>query len=222
MHFAHTPHAAGNNSTRLALVIAFHVILGLALVKTMNTKLIARPVAEAPIDLIPTVEKPVTPPPTIAPPVSTLPQPPIVVPETEVTVTTPPLPNTVRTTTTTADPVPPTTPTTTTATQPPVTGAGTGPAVRVTMRTASMVDGCAKPAYPAQAARNGDTGTVTLALLIAADGRVTSSRIERSSGFRDLDKAALTALSRCAFKPALHGDVAEAGWAQIAFTWQLD
>ena len=140
----------------------------------------------------------------------------------EVPVSTP-LTNTVTTTTTTTvtETTPPNAGATATAIPPAGAGtaAGTGTAA---VRMAAMMDGCAKPAYPAQAARNGDTGTVTLALLVGVDGRVTSSRVERSSGFRDLDKAALTALSQCKFKPAMRGDVAETGWAHIAFTWQLD
>jgi protein TonB len=83
-------------------------------------------------------------------------------------------------------------------------------------------DGCAKPQYPANAARNGDTGTVTLALLVGADGKVSSSRVQRSSGHRELDKAAVNALSLCKFKPAMNGGVPEAGWAQIAYVWKLE
>lgn len=223
MHFAHTPHAAGSKTTKFALVIFFHLILGVALIKTMNVRLLNLPAAQPPVALVPTLQVPVIPPPVSAPQVKPLDAPVIVVPMPEVPVPAPPLPNTVTTTTTTT--VTETTPAVpgATATAIPPTGAGTGTGTgTAAVRMAAMMDGCAKPAYPAQAARNGDTGTVTLALLVGVDGRVTSSRIARSSGFRDLDKAALNALSQCTFKPAMHGDAAEAGWAQIAFTWQLD
>ena len=69
---------------------------------------------------------------------------------------------------------------------------------------------------------NGDTGTVTLALLVGADGRVQDARIESSSGSRDLDRAAVNALSTCTFQPAMHGGVAEAGWAKLAYVWTLE
>lgn len=223
MHFTHAPHAAGSKSTKLAVVIVFHVILGMALVKTMNVRLLNLPAVQPPVELVPTLQEPVIPPPLSAPQVRPVDPPVLVVPMPEVPVSTPPLTNTVTTTTTTT--VTETTPTnagaTATAIPPAGAGAGTGTGTAA-VRMAAMMDGCAKPAYPAQAARNGDTGTVTLALLVGVDGRVTGSRVERSSGFRDLDKAALTALSLCKFKPAMRGDVAEAGWAQIAFTWQLD
>jgi len=218
MHFAHSPHASGNKTTKLALVVVFHVILGFALVSTMNTRLLSLPTLTPDIVLVPPVEPPVVIPPTV-----TLPEPPslvaprIVVPVTEVAVTPPPLPNTV-TTRTISDPLPPTQPPGPAITPSPHAG-GTGVAA---VRTAAMLTGCAKPAYPAQAARNGDSGTVTLALLVGVDGRVTGSRIERSSGFRDLDKAALTALSQCTFKPAMLGDVAQAGWTQLAYVWTLE
>lgn len=218
MHFAHAPHASGSKTTKFALVVVFHVILGFALVKTMNTKLLSLPTLTPDVVLVPPVD-----PPAVIPPTVTLPEPPplvaprIVVPVTEVQVTTPPLPNTVTTTTTISDPLPPA--------QPPgpaivpSTHTGTGAAA---VRTAALLAGCTKPAYPAQAARNGDSGTVTLALLVGVDGRVTDSRIERSSGFRDLDRAALTALSQCTFKPAMLGDVAQAGWTQLAYVWTLE
>ncbi|MBY0574477.1 MAG: TonB family protein, partial [Undibacterium sp.] len=50
---------------------------------------------------------------------------------------------------------------------------------------------CEKPDYPANSARIGEEGTVSLAMLIGADGRVLESRIEKSSGSRALDKAAV-------------------------------
>lgn len=216
MHFAHSSHAS-RNTTRLAAVVVFHVLVGVALVKTMNVRLMTRLSEPPPVTVVPTFMPPVPPPQPVDVPVSSLPAPRILVPEVAVPVATPPVPNTVTTTTTVVtDPAPPVHDAV--AVNPPQVAPGTGTGVRM----AAMMDGCAQPVYPAQAARNGDTGTVTLALLIGVDGRVTSSRVAHSSGFRDLDKAALTALSRCTFKPAMHGDVAEAGWAQIAFVWTLE
>jgi protein TonB len=91
------------------------------------------------------------------------------------------------------------------------------------IRSAVLADanGCATPEYPAKAIRLGQSGTVTLALLVGADGKVTSSRIQHSSGYPELDKAAVNALSLCKFKPATNNGTPEAGWAQIAFDWKL-
>jgi protein TonB len=167
---------------------------------------------------VPTLDPPVTLPPPSTFPVAQLPAPQIVVPAVDVPMPATPPQNTV-TTTTVSVPVPPTTTATATATPP---DQGTAHAPPASVRMAAMVDGCAKPAYPVQAARNGDAGTVTLALLVGVDGRVTGSRIEHSSGFRDLDRAALAALSLCTFRPAMRGDVAQAGWALVAYQWSLE
>lgn len=216
MHFS-AHNVSGHRTTKLALVVAFHVILGVCLVKSMGVKLLARPAEAPPFTLVPNVVIPIPPQPTDALPLPTLPAPRVFVPIVDEPLPMPALPTTVTTTTTTvnADPVPPARETGTSVTPPALPGTAK-------VRTAAMVDGCAKPDYPKQAARNGDAGIVTLALLVGVDGRVTASRIEHSSGFRDLDRAALTALSLCAFKPAMHGDVAQAGWALIAYEWKLD
>lgn len=81
---------------------------------------------------------------------------------------------------------------------------------------------CALPDYPARAARNGEVGTVNLALLIGVDGRVTEATVQKSSGSRELDRAAVSALSLCKFKPATNNGVAEPAWGQIAYVWTLD
>jgi protein TonB len=62
---------------------------------------------------------------------------------------------------------------------------------------------CAKPEYPKSSLRNEETGTVHPSFLIGVDGRVMDSKITKSSGFRDLDKAAQAALGKCHFKPAM-------------------
>ena len=219
MHFAHAPHASGSKTTKLAVVVVFHVILGIGLVKTMNSRLLSMPTETPDVQLVPNID-----PPVVIAPTANLPDPPplpaprIVVPVVELPLT-PPLSNTVTTTTTTSETLPPTQPPGPASTAATHTGTGTGAAA---VRTAAMLDGCSKPAYPTQAARNGDSGTVTLALLVGTDGRVTGSRVERSSGFRDLDRAALGALSQCRFKPAMLGDVAQAGWTQLAYVWSLE
>lgn len=223
MHFA-AQNVSGHRTTKLVMVVVFHVVLGVCLVKSMGVKLLARPVEATPFTLMPDVVIPVPPQPTDALPPPTLPAPPVFVPQVEVLLPTPALPDTVTTTTTaSADPVPPARVTGDATTPPATSGSGTGTGTGVArVRSAAMVDGCAKPDYPKQAARNGDAGIVTLALLVGVDGRVTGARIEHSSGFRDLDRAALTALSLCTFKPAMQGDVAQAGWALIAYEWKLD
>lgn len=92
------------------------------------------------------------------------------------------------------------------------------------VNVAAVIDAgsCAKPAYPAGALRNGDEGTVILAFLVGKDGRVASARIERTSGHRDLDRAALNGLSMCAFKPGTVDGVAYESWARMQYAWTLE
>jgi protein TonB len=88
--------------------------------------------------------------------------------------------------------------------------------------TVASAGNCPVPNYPANSARNGDTGTVGLALLIAPDGHVADSRVTTSSGFRELDRAAVAALSSCKFKPATTNGVPESAWGKIAYVWTLE
>ena len=82
--------------------------------------------------------------------------------------------------------------------------------------------GCEAPKYPKAALINEESGTVTLGFLIGADGKVGESKVEKSSGSRSLDKAALTALALCKFKPGIKGGKPEAGWVRVDFTWKLE
>jgi periplasmic protein TonB len=104
-------------------------------------------------------------------------------------------------------------------------GAGGGtlpPAKPVHIGPRADARDCVRPDYPAKAARNGDTGTVGLALLIGVDGKVSDSKVERSSGFKELDRAAVAALSMCKFKPATTDGVPEPAWSKMAYVWSLD
>lgn len=80
---------------------------------------------------------------------------------------------------------------------------------------------CDKPEYPRNSLRNGDTGVVTLELLIGVDGKVSESRIEQTSGYKELDRAALAGLSLCRFKPATLNGKAQKSWAKLQYAWNL-
>jgi TonB family protein len=103
--------------------------------------------------------------------------------------------------------------------------AGPGPNAAATShapRTAVIADArsCVAPPYPINAYRNGQAGTVLLALLVASDGRVVESKVQKSSGSSELDKAARNALSLCKFKPA-EGQT-EPSWANLSYVWSID
>jgi len=81
---------------------------------------------------------------------------------------------------------------------------------------------CDPPKYPKAALMNEETGTVALLFLINTDGKVMDSKIDKSSGSKSLDKAALSAFSQCKFKPGSKDGKAEELWAKIEFVWKLE
>ncbi|MCD2516884.1 energy transducer TonB [Massilia sp. G4R7] len=222
MHFSQINDGTGGKAGKFALVAGLHVLVAMGVVNVMNSKSISLPalVEDTLVWVNPDIPPPPPPPQPPTPRVEAV-KPPIVVPKVEVDIPPPPMEPVVQATTEVQPTPEPALPSASEAppSQAPATSSNSGD-----MRSAVLADadGCAKPAYPTSAARNGETGTVTLALMVGADGRVKDSRIQGSSGSRVLDRAAVNALSLCQFKPAMNNGVAEAGWAQIAYVWTLD
>lgn len=81
---------------------------------------------------------------------------------------------------------------------------------------------CEPPKYPKAALMNEETGTVTMGFLISTDGKVVESKVEKSSGSKSLDKAALGALSQCKFKPGTKDGKPDQLWAKVDFVWKLE
>lgn len=204
------------NLTGLTTVILLHVLLLAAFLRG-STLTVFKP-APSVVDLVPTVEQPE---PKLQPPQVDMPpprQPDIFVPQvdapaqTEPTVTARPLPEMFRT---------PEPDSITGRAEP---GAKTPQAAHAPVVTAAVVDAqaCSKPDYPKNALRNGDTGTVMLAFLIGTDGKVADARIEKSSGFRELDRAAQAGLSLCKFKPGTVDGMPQQSWTKMQYVWSLD
>ncbi|MYM32050.1 protein TonB [Duganella sacchari] len=86
---------------------------------------------------------------------------------------------------------------------------------------ASLADKNCKAEYPKASLMNEEQGDVTMAFLVGADGNVVESKVEKSSGFKNLDKAALKALSACKFKPGTKdGSIAQT-WTKVDYSWKL-
>ena len=78
------------------------------------------------------------------------------------------------------------------------------------------------PYYPASARRRAQQGTVTVRVLVGADGSVERAEISDSSGFDSLDDAALeTVRSRWRFVPARHGGIAVESWVLVPIRFAL-
>lgn len=221
MHFANTHEGNGSKLTKIAIVAALHVAGVAALVHSMNSKVFTMPKVLDEIVLF-TPEAPKPPPPPPEPPQpkqKPVSKPDVFTPPVEVEVPQEPAVEAPIETTFEPDPVPAEPGPVTPEAPPAAPSSNTGQLFSAALANAGD---CAKPDYPASAARNGETGTVSLALLIGADGRVTDSKIQKSSGSRELDRAAIGALSLCKFKPAMNNGVAEPAWGKIAYVWTLD
>ncbi|HEU4372802.1 MAG TPA: energy transducer TonB, partial [Telluria sp.] len=58
-----------------------------------------------------------------------------------------------------------------------------------------------KADYPKASLMNEEQGTVSMSFLVSPDGSVVESKLDKTSGFKNLDKAAMKSLSACKFKP---------------------
>ncbi|MCC2958430.1 energy transducer TonB [Massilia sp. IC2-477] len=221
MHFTQLNDGTGGKAGKFALVAGLHALVALGVVNMMNAKTFTLP--KLLDDVTVWVQPQVPPPPPAQPPTpqTKAVKPPIVVPKTEVEVPPPPVEQQVQATTE-AEPVPEQSQPSNTDAPPAEPATSNSNPGQMFSAVLANADGCAKPDYPINAARNGDTGTVTLALLVGTDGRVQDAKVQKSSGHRELDRAALNALSLCQFKPAMSNGAAQAGWGQIAYVWTLE
>jgi protein TonB len=206
----------------LIVVVVMHVLLGWALVNGLARKIVE--VVKAPIEtkIIDEVKPPPPPPPeNLPPPPKNLPPPPSFVPPPEVQVA---VQQNAPTITTTSVAPPPQAPVT--IAPPPV--AAPAPAPRIQARPAQIDMGtCAKPEYPAAAARAEATGITRIRFTVDGTGAVTKSEILSPSGssreHRLLDRTAVEALSGCKFKPGIDENGKPAGaFANVEYVWKLD
>jgi protein TonB len=223
MQFSHTNHGSGSKVSKFALVAGLHVAIGVLFIHSINSRHIS--LSSLPEQVLVVLKpEPTEPPPPPEPPkpMPKLAPPDVFVPTVEVDVAPPLAPPPIHATTTEPEPSP--IPFAPSEPVPQAQPSATPSANAGQMRTAVLADAnaCALPDYPARAIRDGATGTTTLALLVGPDGRVSSARVEHSSGSKDLDKAAVNALSLCRFKPATNNGVPESAWASLAYVWKLD
>lgn len=78
-----------------------------------------------------------------------------------------------------------------------------------------------KPDYPKGARQRGEEGDVALELTIDAGGRVEAVAVAASSGFPELDAAAVRAAGKARFIPAKAGRVAVPSAARITVNFRL-
>jgi protein TonB len=79
-----------------------------------------------------------------------------------------------------------------------------------------------KAEYPKASLMNEEQGTVSMSFLVNADGTVADSKLEKTSGFKNLDKAAIKSISGCKFKPGTKDGAAAQTWTKVDYAWKLD
>ena len=79
-----------------------------------------------------------------------------------------------------------------------------------------------KVQYPKPSLMNEEQGVTSMSFLINADGSVAEAKLEKSSGFKGLDKAAMSGVSACKFKPGVKDGVAAKTWVKVDYAWKLD
>ena len=78
------------------------------------------------------------------------------------------------------------------------------------------------PKYPASALRAGDTGVVTVAATIDANGVPVEVGIDDRSGNRDLDRAAVAAVKRWRFAPAMRNGKPVQGTVRVPVEFAIN
>ncbi|MDQ1833820.1 TonB family protein [Massilia scottii] len=81
--------------------------------------------------------------------------------------------------------------------------------------------GCSKPLRPENASGEQAEGTVRLDALVQADGRMSATKIMKSSGIRVVDRSSGYVFS-CDYAPARRNGQAQPGWITLQYTWVLD
>lgn len=78
-----------------------------------------------------------------------------------------------------------------------------------------------QPEYPPQAFRNREEGTVLVRVNVDANGMATNPEVVNRSGSRELDRAAMDAVRKWQFKPALKDGKAVASTVDVPVEFKL-
>ena len=79
-----------------------------------------------------------------------------------------------------------------------------------------------KTEYPKASLMNEEQGTTSMSFLVSPDGSVMESKLDKTSGFKGLDKAAIKSLSACKFKPGSKDGAPAQTWTKVDYAWKLD
>ena len=216
MDFTQDGKNPSNNVVGISVGVVLHVLIVYALLTGLARKVVE--VIQQPVEtkIIEEFKPPPPPPPDkpVPPPPKSVAPPPPFVPPPEVKVTPPPQDNVIAAVTNVK---PPSNDLPTSVAQPSAAGEA-GPA----HTSAKIAGNCEKPEYPRSSLRNEEEGMVTVKLTIGADGNVLDSAVEKSSGFKDLDRATVKAWSLCHFSPAMADGKAVQSSTRMQYVWKLE
>jgi protein TonB len=77
------------------------------------------------------------------------------------------------------------------------------------------------PVYPAGSRRDGEQGAGIFRVLVDETGHPVDVQVLKSSGFRRLDDAAVTAIRKWAFSPAMQNSRPVQSWTRVQVTFNL-
>ncbi len=88
--------------------------------------------------------------------------------------------------------------------------------------SAAFIDmsSCKRPEYPEAALAANQAGTTVLRYIVETDRSLRDLSVERSSGWPQLDQAAINALGRCKGVPALVNGVALPSYGRFTYNWR--
>jgi len=77
------------------------------------------------------------------------------------------------------------------------------------------------PVYPAIAKRRGYQGIVELKVLVSEKGKVSAIKILKSSGYKSLDRQAVSTVKNWHFEPGKKNDIIQSVWVKIPVKFEL-
>jgi len=75
--------------------------------------------------------------------------------------------------------------------------------------------------YPKGAQSSGEQGTVVLSVYVSSRGKPILANVARTSGFPDLDNAAIETVMNWHYVPAVHGGDTASDWATAQVVYKL-
>jgi protein TonB len=95
------------------------------------------------------------------------------------------------------------------------------PAVAAPTDASLQVTRRVEPSYPPASRRAGEQGTVVFSVLVDPSGHPQEIRVQTSSGYERLDQAAMEAIRRWLFNPAVRDSQRVAAWTSVRVKFRL-